>query len=133
MSNLSLREYRVKRNKEVFNIRLKQLNLTLEQYNGLKTSVIAILKGLNAPYMEDVRLFYEVYKQLKISFGSEGILAFDEDIIELLNELIQRSKGGKWYITLKNPDNIRRVHPKVIDLFIYNLGRNGGYTTLIRW
>jgi len=117
-------------NQEVFEARLKQCNLSKEEYIELKNSAISILEGLNAQFIDDAKMFVEAKRTLGITFGSEGILAFDEDIIKLFHKLIE---SERWFFTSKNPDNIRKRFPETIDISIYNYNRNGGYNTLIRW
>ena len=128
--NNDLIKYWKNYNKEIFEARLVQCNLSKEQYTELKNSAIAILNGLNASFFDDAKMFIEAKKTLGITFGSEGPLSYDEDIIKLFKELLN---SKRWYITTKNPDNIRKRYPETLDLWIHNLDRAGGYTTLIRW
>lgn len=119
-------------NKEIFLARLKQCNLSMEEYLELKNSAITIINGLNAYSLDDARMFVEAKRTLGITFGSEGPLSYDEDIMILLKSLIT-GPNKKWHITTKNPSNIRKVYPNTLDLWVHNLGGNGGYASLIRW
>ena len=119
-------------NKEIFEARLKQCNLSKEEYTELKNSAIAIIIGLNAYLLDDARMFVEAKRTMGITFGSEGPLSYDEDITKLLKSLIT-GPNKKWFITTKNPSNIRKVYPNTLDIWVHNLGGNGGYNTLIRW
>lgn len=118
-------------NKELLTTRLKQCNLSKEQYDELKDFIHVLIKGLNSEGFEEAKFVYDVIKNQKISFSDMSTpIMYDEDTIKLIEQLY---KSKKWVFTSKNPDNIRKRYPNVIDIRVHNLGGNGGINTLIRW